>query len=235
MISTLFAKFRHQYANGTLTSELLMPHAEEYLVKATISIGEQPIATALAAGSDLAEADDLAKARVLAMLGLAENAQDPAPRAIVSDQTPRAAISSAEAEETVPTMAAKPPQLTPSPTAEVSPTEAAKSSEDISDSDDDMGRPLDSFTPDEAPAPSEVPASSLAASAIENFDDTHPVDLSDIIAQTDVEMARLGWSSAQGRGYLEKTFDKRSRQQLTDEELLTFLLYLESQATPNMG
>ncbi|MEM8614223.1 MAG: hypothetical protein AAGF93_19545, partial [Cyanobacteria bacterium P01_H01_bin.105] len=65
--------------------------------------------------------------------------------------------------------------------------------------------------------------------------DTHPVDLSDIIAQTDVEMTRLGWSSIQGRNYLETTFNKRSRQQLTDEELLTFLLYLETQATPSMG
>ena len=59
-----------------------------------------------------------------------------------------------------------------------------------------------------------------------------PVDLSDIIAQTDVELRRLGWTSTQGREYLEQTYGKRSRQQLSDEELLAFLLYLESQPSP---
>ena len=58
----------------------------------------------------------------------------------------------------------------------------------------------------------------------------NPVDLSDVIAQTDVELTRLGWSSTQGREYLEKTYGKRSRQQLTDDELMSFLLYLEDQS-----
>jgi hypothetical protein len=59
-----------------------------------------------------------------------------------------------------------------------------------------------------------------------------PIDLSDIIAQTDVELQRLGWDIHQGREFLEKTYGKRSRHDLTDEELLEFLLHLESQPTP---
>ena len=55
-----------------------------------------------------------------------------------------------------------------------------------------------------------------------------PVNLSDVIAQTDVELRRLGWSVADGREYLESTYGKRSRHDLTDEELLAFLLHLES-------
>lgn len=62
-----------------------------------------------------------------------------------------------------------------------------------------------------------------------------PVDLSDIIAQTDVELQRLGWDVHQGREFLEKTYGKRSRHDLTDEELLEFLLYLESQPTPSVS
>ncbi|MGG6237257.1 hypothetical protein ACQ4N7_01355 [Nodosilinea sp. AN01ver1] len=58
------------------------------------------------------------------------------------------------------------------------------------------------------------------------------VDLSDIIAQTDVELQRLGWGVNQGREFLEKTYGKRSRHDLTDDELLEFLLYLETQPTP---
>ncbi len=232
MISNLFAQFRHQYANGSLTSELLMTHADQYLVKATVSIGDQVIGTALAADTALAIADDQAKTRVLAMLGYGQDSSaeivPPAPKTISSNSE---AISSADAKPPATDIAKD--TVTVSTAA---PSVDLDSSADTTEAgDDDMGRPLDSFTPDEAPAPAEVPASSIAATAIENFDDTHPVDLSDIIAQTDVEMTRLGWSNVQGRSYLEKTFNKRSRQQLTDEELLTFLLYLESQATPTMG
>lgn len=60
-----------------------------------------------------------------------------------------------------------------------------------------------------------------------------PIDLSDIIAQTDVELQRLGWDVNQGREFLETTYGKRSRHDLTDEELLEFLLYLESQPLPS--
>jgi hypothetical protein len=59
------------------------------------------------------------------------------------------------------------------------------------------------------------------------------VDLSDIIAQTDVELQRLGWDVNQGREFLEKTYGKRSRHDLTDDELLEFLLYLETQSPPS--
>lgn len=62
--------------------------------------------------------------------------------------------------------------------------------------------------------------------------DQGPIDLSDIIAQTDVELRRLGWGVAQGREFLEKTYGKRSRHDLSDEELLEFLLYLESLPDP---
>lgn len=59
-----------------------------------------------------------------------------------------------------------------------------------------------------------------------------PVDLSDIIAHTDVELKRLGWTNAQGRRYLEQTYGKRSRQHLSDAELTEFLDYLKIQPAP---
>lgn len=57
---------------------------------------------------------------------------------------------------------------------------------------------------------------------------TEPVDLSDVIAKTDVELERLGWTPQQGREYLIQTYGKRGRTLLTEEELLDFLTYLES-------
>ncbi|NJN90661.1 MAG: hypothetical protein HC878_10040 [Leptolyngbyaceae cyanobacterium SL_5_14] len=73
--------------------------------------------------------------------------------------------------------------------------------------------------------------SSTEPKPVESFTPSleEPLDNSDVIAQTDVELRRLGWGRDQGRKHLEQTYGKRSRQQLTDEELLDFLHYLESQ------
>ncbi|HIK21273.1 MAG TPA: hypothetical protein IGR15_09490 [Synechococcus sp. M44_DOE_062] len=54
-------------------------------------------------------------------------------------------------------------------------------------------------------------------------------DLSDIIAQTDVEMQRIGWGRKEGQEFLERRFQKKSRHQLSDAELREFLRYLKQQ------
>jgi hypothetical protein len=61
---------------------------------------------------------------------------------------------------------------------------------------------------------------------------SEPEDLSDPIAKIDVEMDRLNWSIEQGREHLKKTYNKRARSLLNDEELIDFLRFLESQPTP---
>jgi hypothetical protein len=43
-----------------------------------------------------------------------------------------------------------------------------------------------------------------------------------------VEMQRLNWSIDRGQEYLQKTYGKRSRQQLTDRQLVEFFNYLRS-------
>lgn len=62
--------------------------------------------------------------------------------------------------------------------------------------------------------------------------DSPPIDFSEVIARTNVELKRLGWTNQQGRDYLVQTYGKRSRQLLTDAELLDFLRHLESEPTP---
>lgn len=59
-----------------------------------------------------------------------------------------------------------------------------------------------------------------------------PIDFSDIIARTNVELKRLGWTTQKGKDYLLQTYGKRSRQLLSDAELLDFLHHLESEPTP---
>ncbi|MGV0105479.1 hypothetical protein NSTCB13_04217 [Nostoc sp. DSM 114160] len=60
-------------------------------------------------------------------------------------------------------------------------------------------------------------------------------DLSNVIAKTDVEIQRLGWTPEQGREHLIKTYGKRGRTLLTEEELHEFLKYLQSQPDPRAG
>jgi hypothetical protein len=54
-----------------------------------------------------------------------------------------------------------------------------------------------------------------------------PVDLAEVIAQTSVEIQRLGWSPQQVATLLVERFKKRSRCQLTDDELFQFLEALQ--------
>ncbi|WP_223277962.1 hypothetical protein [Nostoc sp. 'Peltigera membranacea cyanobiont' 232] len=60
-------------------------------------------------------------------------------------------------------------------------------------------------------------------------------DLSQVLAKTDIEIQRLGWTPEQGREYLIKTYGKRGRTLLTEEELHQFLQYLQSQPDPIAG
>ena len=62
-----------------------------------------------------------------------------------------------------------------------------------------------------------------------------PADLPDVIAKTDVEIQRLGWTTEQGREHLIKVYGKRGRTLLTEEELHEFLKYLQSQPNPIAG
>jgi hypothetical protein len=54
-------------------------------------------------------------------------------------------------------------------------------------------------------------------------------DIKDVMAKTEIEIRRLGWTTQQGRNFLLQRYGKRARTLLSDEELLDFLSYLEEQ------
>ena len=56
---------------------------------------------------------------------------------------------------------------------------------------------------------------------------SEPVDLSELIAQTDVELTRIGWDAKQGRKHLKDTYGVQSRQQLDEKQLQHFLAHLQ--------
>jgi hypothetical protein len=80
------------------------------------------------------------------------------------------------------------------------------------------------------PEPTPTVTEALAGDRPETLEE--PIDFSEIIARSNLELKRLGWTSEQGRNYLLQTYGKRSRQLLSDEQLIEFLAYLEQQPTP---
>ena len=79
---------------------------------------------------------------------------------------------------------------------------------------------------------SQAPEIAVEQPAPTALDTSEPIDFSEVIARSNVELKRLNWTQEHGKNYLLQTYGKRSRQLLSDEELIEFLQYLESQPTP---
>lgn len=256
---TSLETFKAHYPNAALIADLVSTHEGKYVVRAAVVQKGETLATGLAASVDVQIAEDKARDRAIALLGITPNTQPtsatpssppPAPSKL-SEPTP--APSTPAITTTVPQPGAPvtpqtapaaqpapdqpaPEQPAPEQTTLLAPEPEADfqiTPDDVPppSPEEDFGPPIDAITESTAEGVDSAPAkSSVAAIAMENLSaSSSPVDLSDVIAQTDVELTRLGWTSAQGREYLENTYGKRSRQQLTDEELMSFLLYLEDQ------
>jgi len=56
-----------------------------------------------------------------------------------------------------------------------------------------------------------------------------PLKRSDLLGQSDQLLSQLGWTANQGRQLLESRFQRSSRQQLSDSQLLEFNMLLESE------
>lgn len=67
-----------------------------------------------------------------------------------------------------------------------------------------------------------------AEAGVEEPTTPEPDDLSSLIAMTDIEMDRIGWTKQEGREYLKRTYKKSTRQRLDVDELMDFLNYLRA-------
>ncbi|WP_053068473.1 hypothetical protein [Synechococcus sp. GFB01] len=56
-----------------------------------------------------------------------------------------------------------------------------------------------------------------------------PLRRRDLLAQSDQLLGRLQWDAVQGRQFLEQHFQRSSRQQLSDSQLLQFNMLLEGE------
>ena len=240
MPSSLTA-FRSQYPEGRLISDLVTIQDGQYVVRTVIQLSGETLATGLAASADVQIAEDRARERAIAALGLSDSNATVAPdieTQPTASQTlvpiPSGSVTNGSKQKEAPAPAPVVATATISDRSsdefvEEAPTLPLEDSA-LPAEEEDLGPPIDAIK--DGPIASSPPARPSAATiALESFNaSANPVDLSDVIAQTDVELTRLGWTSVQGREYLERTYGKRSRQQLTDEELMSFLLYLEDQS-----
>ncbi|OKH48797.1 hypothetical protein NIES30_08605 [Phormidium tenue NIES-30] len=249
-------QFRHQYPQGSLTSDLLTIHDGLYVVRVCAGVDNLILASGLGANTALEMAEDIATTRALERLSL--TAEPPSlthPIGVERVEAPRAAtpqpshgLANPEAilpgrgSANAPSPSAPPnDELTPTTHLELPPPRLSLVPPTLDQENfpepPAAELPLAAMTtpvlpPQVTPSEVELPAT-FEVSANEFIDlTTEPaaVDLSDIIAQTDVELQRLGWGVAQGREFLKKTYGKLSRHDLTDDELLEFLLFLETQS-----
>jgi hypothetical protein len=255
----MFAQFRHQYPHGSITAEIVEKVDGMHTFRAVVRSGDVILSTAFATDSSFERAEERAIERALARVGLEsayghnyppllsqvtretdsisglsgsapqlqaapilrEDRHDPAPSYPTSHQplhspksyTPPATINGEILKE-IPA----PPLPAPiySPNHHNSPPAP------------EISLPVEPQQPYVPAQPSKPPITSPAAPPV----NSDPLDLSDAIAQIDVEMRRLNWSAEDGRDYLIRTFNKKSRQRLTPHEMGNFLNYLKSLPTP---
>ena len=56
---------------------------------------------------------------------------------------------------------------------------------------------------------------------------SEPIDLSDDLVKIDIKLKELEWTEEQERKYLQRTYEKNSRQQLKTEQIQEFRRFLE--------
>lgn len=242
----MLPQFQARYPTGSLVSELLSIYQGKFVVRVSVQVEGVTRATGMAAAETPELAEDRARIRALAVIGIDKTRAESAELEVHTDNISNLApLSYAEPKKEP--LSSLPPvaQEVSAPSAPLlpllplisreSPDESPPvfvdtqngSSEEAANSLGDVTTPdlALNYTPEES-------AGSLAKTNAEiEMRKSVPVDLSNAIARTSVELKRLNWSNQQGREYLRKQYGKRSRQELTDEEMLEFLHYLESQPT----
>src|SRR5919199_2338423 len=265
----MFSQFRVHYPKGSLLTELSAIDHGKYIVRCLVKVEGTTLVTALAAAQTVELAEDQARSRALAVLGIYPKTPIGEPETHLPDrEVPKplppmpiapTVFSSESLHETQSTRFPEPLMVgdtnsfssleskrdefvdravTTSPVAdEMILTDEA--STEVSTSQN-VESPL-WMTENEASQTqlNDASVTSSAQSRLKLEADTStlttpdtPIDFSDIIARTNVELKRLGWTTQQGKDYLLQTYGKRSRQLLTDAELLDFLRHLESEPTP---
>ncbi|MBW4618881.1 MAG: hypothetical protein KME17_05925 [Cyanosarcina radialis HA8281-LM2] len=241
----MFDRFRVRYPQGCLISKLLRIENGNYVVQALVQVEGATLATGLAADDNIEIAEDRARSRALAVLGLlASGVPDDRETPSVSPSItlqPSTPISPATASQNyqhevlpeIPQVEVAPPTFSQPKFSEV---DAIPFADDLTSQEAEMPAPQNNLSlelPTFTSPKSELEPAAKGSSPKKTAILEEKLSPKQIIARTDIEIKRLGWSRQQGSDYLQATYGKKVRSELTDRELQEFLDYLELQPSPN--
>ncbi len=250
----MFSQFQSRYPAGSLTSELLQIHQDSFIVRVTLQVGGAALATGMAAAATIEQAEDQARLRALGVLGIypSESNYETQAQLMAADEDfspqPPARLSPARnrsliGRETSDQQDQQNQTEWNLPSTDFEPEledHLFRQAEPTGSNGGRQGMRKPSLDQSEIAAKDSLQLEKRKSARDRNNSakpivappEPVPLDLSDIIAQTSVELKRLGWNEAQGRSHLQRAYGKRSRQQLTDDELLDFLHYLQQESSP---
>ncbi len=250
----MLAQLQNLYPQACLISELVQIYQGKYIVRASVQIEGVTRATGMASAETLEDAEDRARSRALMVLGIAATSQ----KAAASSLEPITQVKSIPSLSTTSGFNESASSATINSIPQTEPTVQLKSdtirqdldrgaflsqqqaqvdfpndnldvvSGELKDNQSLPDLPPSNVTPF-TPRSYTPPQQDVVTHTAKKSKKSEPVDLSDAITKTDIEMQRLHWTPEQGREYLKKTYGKIARSLLKPEELLDFLKYLESQ------
>lgn len=234
----MYSKFRSLYPQGSLVSELVDIYQGKYIVKVSVIVEQITLATGLAAADTPEAAEDRARKRALETLVPAVNVAQPlATEKQMPQPSPLKKSVELQPQETNSPVNKFSQTTTSESFVEEQNTNYYKTTAEIasnnhhSAAEEEKITQADLFSQPEIQASEPIPSLALEEeSPLEvNYEE---MEYEDIVAATDIELKRLGWTTEQGRDYLIQTYGKRSRVYLTNEEFFEFLDYLKSLPTP---
>ena len=251
----MFSQFRMQYPQGSLISEFVTVDHGKYVVRVEVQDKGVTLATGLAAAETVEAAEDRARIRALAVIGITvkekdqgasasaygiPSNQDTAPMDFAKKMPPSLASSTYSKQSYKPS---EPYQTQPRdlPKVEVSqesiPQSPINTTNTTTTSQDFLGEEFTSHTTQmDFPEPMEsvslgenvVTSSTKTQFQSSSYTSKNKQEEAPIMEDISQEMKRLGWSTSQGRKHLIETYGKRTRSHLTDLQLQEFLEYLQS-------
>lgn len=252
----MLEQFQNLYPNGSIISELIEIFQGKYIVRVSIQLEGITRATGIAGAETVEAAEDQARNRALTILGI-KNLPEEVTKSTLPSVAPPPIKPSLQESKPVPPVSDT--QIyTPTLPQESKPVPPVSDKQIYTPTlpeeqiDTQVTQPeIFSQQEPEYPPLLEVPSSNVTPFTPRSYTPyedagvqsavgkkkrhNEPVNLSDVIAQTDIEIERLGWTPEQGKDYLVKTYSKRGRSLLSEEELRNFLTYLKSQPDPIAG
>ena len=228
----MLSSFRDRHPLGSVVTDLLRVEEGIYIVKAQISVGGIVLGSGMAGSTTVEEAEDAAIQRALRISGISNTSSLLGGSTTLGSSSLDSATLSTTANGSSVASSFEIPSAPRSDTASPTPAISANDTQDFSSVDDwDTPPSIPEPAPSKPRKAKSAPSKAKSSPEPELQLEPEIEDLSELIAQTDVELTRIGWGPKEGRRFLKERFSKQSRQQLDESELRDFLQELKQQPT----